>query len=696
MAEGQSRASIPLIPVPTQQLPIEQSSNHSPSNTSHTLSQHQSSPPNNENLAQSSYDEELDHFGHPTSGAFGQVSHQHHGNLSSPQHGPQQPINAAYAFSVPHQVHPDLREWISTWLKTQTLLPLGLLTLAIIAAIVGLIVGNERNDGIAFVNLEQRKGPQLVPDLRIGIGLLWTFVPVLIFQLYGLLVDSVINAALDRQPYVELNREKSSIGAPAEKSVCLEYRSHWVPAGMYKALQLNHYTLFGCMCLSLVVKVVLSPIASHLFFTSSTTVSKGTDLRQTSIFDYSGYGSGSSMTPVLDIVAATRVYGGRPIPWTTLNESLLPFPSEQLVETASLTVETRAMSAAADCVLLGPDQFKMVNSGNGLEFSLTDRGCSVTSQFFTPEVYPRVRDYIRTYTYSTCPSAYNRSRIVAISAHNGNESDHIITNIFGVSCIPIYFQYATNATLDTSDVTQSEVRHTSHHSITPLPERPLFAVLFERGINQAENVDPFLPIYSTNFGRVIFHYGKTLSNLPYLDGDILQTAMQDLFPTTFAIMANTFLISDGPPETARATYYQPRTRVRVVVPVAGTIIGILAVILGFLVWIYIYTSNRQSILYEEPIGLLGAAAVLRRSNLFNDIAQIAAQSRDGKVAADFRAALARSRDRHHDPGGWAFDEWTDPSAARVVSTDQSEEFGVTRPVLEPMRTLVRFLNSVLR
>ena len=81
-------------------------------------------------------------------------------------------------------------------------------------------------------------------------------------------------------------------------------------------------------------------------------------------------------------------------------------------------------------------------------------------------------------------------------------------------------------------------------------------------------------------------------------------------------MVNTRLFDKAAtPRTAQGTLFTSETRLFVVTPVAYTVVGILCFILICNIFLFIYAERNHSILYEEPIGLLGNAALLHESDV---------------------------------------------------------------------------------
>lgn len=263
---------------------------------------------------------------------------------------------------------------------------MGLVTVFLIGAVIGLAVFSRNNHGIASADLSLEVSTSVIPDFEIGIGLLWTFLPVLIFEIYALTVAAVVKAAAVRQPYIELREqgENQHWGAAAEKSILLDYQSYWPPLAPVKALRYNHYMLAFGFTIMLLLNLILTSLASHLFFATSISLSRGVDVQRAFTFasplNDDAFGYQDSLTPTMDIVASTLIYGDKPIAWTTLNESFLPVSLEQSKGSAAvpknLTVPAVAYSVSMDCKVLGSTEFELLMVNSCIVVTIRPQLCS--------------------------------------------------------------------------------------------------------------------------------------------------------------------------------------------------------------------------------------------------------------------------------------------------------------------------------
>ena len=98
--------------------------------------------------------------------------------------------------------------------------------------------------------------------------------------------------------------------------------------------------------------------------------------------------------------------------------------------------------------------------------------------------------------------------------------------------------------------------------------------------------------------------------------ELFKNSTKDIFTTLYAGLADNQLFRQGnSPRTAQGTLSTSVTWLFVVSPVAWVIVGIPFLILVYNTFLFIYAARNYSILQEEPIGLLGNAALLEESDV---------------------------------------------------------------------------------
>lgn len=514
-----------------------------------------------------------------------------------------------------------------------------------------------KNHGISAVDLGKKQALFGSTTFTLRISLAWTFVPVFIFQLFILLVNAIVVAAGARQPYVELVK-----GAPAARSISLDYTTELAIKNPWTALKLKHFALAYSFGLMLLVNVVLTALAAHLLDTASIQTSDSRSVIQDVQFRNDSELFLDDFNPVFDIVAATTLYGGEQIPWTNHEYGLLPVKLDGLPRTSNFSFHTTSYTTAIDCkVLSTPSEFRFGLTTNGWEFKLRDRGCNFESTL-VPTLELDIKDYLHTYRQS-CSLQANSSRIIAVAGLNANNSTTKLTNVTAVSCITAY--YNTTGLLSLS-VDPAKLNHPIVNDFIPTEStlmfpRPGFGIAIETQINEGTVIDPTDDVSTTNFGRLILEYAKSLSSESYLGGSIIQKATEHLYRSIVAVSTNRFLIEPATSSEVSGIVYETEARLVVVPVVAYLIIVVLAATEVMLIWIYLYTRNNKSILYEEPRGLLGAATILRNSYLMDRVEGFGAVSADGKVATTLSNIDAAGET-------WIYTDWQTPSTAKLMNS----------------------------
>ena len=576
--------------------------------------------------------------------------------------------------------HQGPHEWKSKWLSRRIILIVSAVTLVFIGSLIAMAVTSIRHKGLASANLNLEVLTSIVPDFSVGIGLLWTFLPVLLFEIYALTVGAIVSAASARQPYIELHDQGtySDRGAAPEKSILLDYQSYWSPRAPFMALKYNHYMLAFSFAIMLLLNVVLAALAAHLFFAATIPMKSDVELRHSFGFNDSAFNH-ESVTPIMGIVSSTLIYGGKPLPWTTLSKSFLPFNLSHAIQQGSgamnVSALTTAYSTSLDCRILGQSEFELLKLGGDWYYSINDRGCPLSDQEYLPNLNSESSLYfVQTYSKTDCGSAVQNSRVWAIAALRTSNDDNELTNKTAVSCIPSYHKIdgLLNVTIGSSGFDYPDINSFIPHNLEPLASYLDFTYNFERQMQQGLYVDSTNALTANEYGQLIYNYAKTSNPTSFLAGDDLRAAFEKTYAAAYAVMASQYLVDSSPPQLKKGSLYVNETRIIVVLPVAYTIIGILVATLIMLGWVHVYTKRHSSILYEEPRALLGAASVLKRSDLMERIRAIDADQWFGQVSKAF------DREQKLEEG-WMFVDWSTPKIARIMSTSQRRAFGFLAP-----------------
>lgn len=559
------------------------------------------------------------------------------------------------------------REWRSAWLKNYALAALTIQTILYVCVIIALTIMSAKNQGIITVDIAKEKSLFQIGEFEVGVGLSWTFVPVFILQIYILTLTAIVRAASFRQPYIELRSSNGCTGASTEKSISLDYRSYSAVYAPIRAARLKHFMLAYSLGLTLLANIILTGLAAYLFYQTTLSRDEYVKVKQPFEFDDLQSPTVSKLFPIYDRVIGTRVFDGELLPWTTLNQSILPFKLDQLPPDSNLTIPTESYAASLDCRILDPPyEFELAPTTTGWKFNLADRGCEMANAYFTAPTIAET--YLETSTNSSCGIESGFARIVVISASNadpnvGFGTATALKNKTAVSCVPTYRRRhgVLGLLIEKSRSNGPEIITFTSNSESEDDTRLSFAHVFEMNLMYRTIVAQALELYATDFGAAIYAYAQKISPGSGIDGKVLRTATEKVFTSLFAAMASQVLVQPAPSRTIHGTLSRLETRVVVVRPVAYVIICILLALLVMVLWIWHYSRSHESILYEEPMGLLGMAAVLRNSKLMDQIEAIEAGPCSGRVAEKFikEADEAVVEDR------WMFDNWSHPEDARL-------------------------------
>jgi Protein of unknown function (DUF3433) len=458
-----------------------------------------------------------------------------------------------------------------------------------------------------------------------GRGLLWTALPATLFSLYKIGFDMVVSASAERQPFVELYGTDEH-GASAETSILLDYRSMSPVKGWLIAFRNKHYLLGFCFLLSLVLQLGVTPLSSHLLTADSIVSNSSVTVTQDTFFDSeTGFTAETDISPILDSVAATRIDGGDPPPWTDLDQAFQSFSIPDFPhDTDSLTnfsVKTTAFSASLDCSIINSSQYETRLRQDGSEsgtlfFSAMDRGCQLN---LTMAITVGYKYYLQTVPDVSCDATANFSRLVFFGAESQSNSFGWPSNFSAISCIPVYT--GSRGTLGvTLGITRSPFIQIFTPDINTVDHtRPGFWHVFETVICQVTTYDPTATTSYTEFGRLIANLAQVTYPDTFLDPQVLETAAQQIFSTIWATLSAAKLFKpSNTPSSITGTLSKSTTRLLVVPQVAYTIVAVLCSVVLVLMWVIYYVRERHSILFEEPTGLLGHVGLLCDSDLYKD------------------------------------------------------------------------------
>ncbi|KAK2923125.1 Protein of unknown function DUF3433 [Fusarium oxysporum f. sp. vasinfectum] len=560
----------------------------------------------------------------------------------------------------------ELKEWISLPLRPWCVCLFIALGISLIAAISVLLVLSLRRNGFVTV------GAALSAHSAIWrLSLLWTSLPSFVFTCLGLYWGAIAGAASDRQPFVGLNRPH---GALARETVLLDYRTSIALTRWCWAFRNGHWQVASGQ-LAAVVFTVLSSLAAGLFVATAAVFQQEVPVLFNSTFDQSTLNAATLDVRVfLDAATATLIYGASDRPWTDHEHAFRPFYAAFEVagkppptNATSLTAPTVAHSAYLNCAVLDPgDDYNITIAaqtsspiaGAALVMTGTDRGCPIRQEF-TAGTGQQV--YFVTSAQTACGIAAEYSRLVFTYGHfsHGGGSP-FLSNASVVSCAVGYRKTAGDLRVRIPRSPQ-DPSGAKREILGFAPSQPPqdsrndalgFWSLFEPHLFESDVFSADTAWATTDFGTVVLYRAlqrqgqgggggaqPSPDNSTVVGGEVLAASIADVFTSVYlTAMATVGLVplqgggGGGREERATATLETQLTRLFVVPWVAGTVVGVLGLILLVAGFVLRHAQTHKTLLHEEPAGLLAYAGLLEGSELIEVARRVRdADGFDGKV-----------------------------------------------------------------
>lgn len=466
-----------------------------------------------------------------------------------------------------------------------------------------------------------------VSKLISSVGLLWTALPSFIMALNRLAWDSIISAAAERQPYVELRKPRDN-ASNAQRSIMLDYRSYAPLYCWAVALKYGHWVL-GCgMALNLILSIFLVPITAYLFITSPASIQRGLPIDMATTFNVSLLTPETDIQPAISAASALWIHGATPPPWITTEYAFEPFSGFEGAM-GNITITTAGYSGHLDCELKTGPEASISQSGGRLYIDVNDRGCKVPTLILpignrsSIETVPGMI-YARTWSTGDCPRKSRKTRIGLLAGGMRSASpENVAWNVSVISCVPSFWK--TNGVLTVA--------------LYPPPANPQFA--FAPEASNTTELDPFayqildstLPNYQVfdptagfetdSFGRTVFEYAQKKNPSSPMDTPVLIGCMENIFTTMVAFLTGTTLFQPlTEPRPATAVLSTTKTKLFIFAPVAYTVVVVLIFVVVCNVSLILHVEWYPSCLSEEPSGLLRLAGLLGESNIPDFVAQL--------------------------------------------------------------------------
>jgi hypothetical protein len=365
------------------------------------------------------------------------------------------------------------REWKSWKIKYLWLSFLLMITISLIGTIITLNLISKKNGGFAPLT----SSPGFLardPEIERAIwaqGILYTSFPALIMTLYRTMWESTVAAFADRQPYVDLKKDR---GRPAKATIMLDYKTEPGLWAYILAFKNRHYILGLCMVSSVLLALLVVPLVAFLFttdsFASNTVlpVSIVTSFDPKSVVSYP-----PDLRLSLNSAAAMRLQDGRGPSWTDGEFAFPKFLPSIKVGDGNATIETTAYSAHIDCEYMPESDYEKIVLPPGtpgypprvttFQVAANDRGCAITGTISVTTVpeFPDLPDIpgmpglnppqniLKAWPTFTCSADSGWSRLSILTTRYVNSSTGI-TNFSLISCIPSYRMTPGNLVATTS------------------------------------------------------------------------------------------------------------------------------------------------------------------------------------------------------------------------------------------------------
>jgi hypothetical protein len=511
------------------------------------------------------------------------------------------------------------------WMISLLLLEVGIMS----TIIVLLIISNKRSGFVGLTNPPRfLLGDPLLAKALWG-GFLYTALPTFLMTCYNSLRDGTLTAVLDRQPFVELANDRRT-GRP-QVTIMLEYsKVSWWKRG-YKALRNGHYVIAACAIVGNIYSLVTIPSTSYLFTDASFDMNNTLPGLATEAFNSSLF-SQADPRPAFDTVTAVLLYGANQPAWTNGEYAFPAFAAN--VTSGNVTAELLGYSANLACREIPQSEYVIQNDNSSFNISTSDQGCSI-SKTVSPPGPASVT--VLTWAVQTCSPLNGSSRLLVISESSNDVDPQMPSNFSFISCIPTYWTTPGNLTvtfgLTAEPFVASFAPRDEEASQFFLDSWPLY----ESDLQSIQAFDIETNVNANDFGLLVYNFAQKLDSQSPLDPQLLEDSTVIVFASIFAAFSSSvFFQPASPPADMTVIVTQPVTRLIVVPPVAYIILGIMGIAFLLTITLLFYAS-RPSILLEEPIGLLGAAAILHESDIMGIVEQIRSEAIrggghfDGKV-----------------------------------------------------------------
>ncbi|KIW13499.1 hypothetical protein PV08_08687 [Exophiala spinifera] len=442
-------------------------------------------------------------------------------------------------------------------------------------------------------------------------SLLWTSLPSFLFSIYALVWTALVDDSANRQPYIELRR-----GAGALQTIMLDYRSMPGWKNWYVAFRNRHGHLATGFLLAFSLSTLFQSLAAHLLVGRTAQFSTQVPVTFTSEFNASAIDAKTNLQPFIDISTAIRAYNSTPPTWMTDTYAFERFAVPGGLDGGNITVNASAYSAVLQCNSIDAVDYtvSVTNSDSSgdqtLQIDFSDRGCAVSQRFLVNSGTPI---YAKAW-YDFCSNSNIRRFGMSAGQYSASADSHL-RDFSVISCIPTYWLINGSLTMSSADGA-SLTSIVSFVGSSQQQIDPGVQITFENSLHMYTFFNPAAATNADSVGFSIYSAAQARSGQSSPNASVVQQSTQNFYATAYAaLVKNILLQTSSSPRTGVGSVTRTTPRLFIVGEVAWVMVAAMVVVLFCHANLIVYAKRHDTMLDEDPVGLLGAAKLLRRSEV---------------------------------------------------------------------------------
>jgi hypothetical protein len=345
--------------------------------------------------------------------------------------------------------------------------------------------------------------------------------------------------------------------------------------------------------------------------------------------------------------------------WTSTSYAFEPITLENKTGAWNLTINGNAYQSKLDCAVVNPTltvgNLSPVLDEPVVKIDFTDRGCHIFEMQLLFNGQANASVFGMTALWDACGEWPHNARMVI--AMGNPTSDTTIANLTTVSCIPSYWGTSGNLHVHVVDDSSLVVNSFDEDTSKRRDMSDYESIVYQNHIGSYRVFDPGYGLGFDIFSRIIYDLATSRKPATPLDPETIVEAAQEVWLSVFAQFTSNNLIDQPSPRSVVGQISKLETRLFVVSYIAWAMVGVMALVAlcnALLIW---NAETNTSILYEEPKGLLGAAVLLRGSNITSIVEKKLQQKvLPGQTSRDYF-------EKEHKMAG--FDCWYDKETGRI-------------------------------